>query len=147
MEFDPFGLFVKDLATRTLLAWCDSSGPLYTLRLPASSSMTSASHALTAATSSITWHRRFAHLGRDVMSKLSSSSVISCSRSSFEHLCHTCQLGRYVWLPFPSSRTASDFDLVHCDVWTSPVLSIFGNKYTCSFWMITLISYGLFLCA
>jgi hypothetical protein len=27
MEFDPFGLSVKDLATRTLLARCDSPGP------------------------------------------------------------------------------------------------------------------------
>jgi hypothetical protein len=31
MEFDPFHLYVKDLATRTLLAHCDSSEPLYTL--------------------------------------------------------------------------------------------------------------------
>jgi hypothetical protein len=34
IEFDPFGLFVKDLATRTLLARCDSSGLLYTVRHP-----------------------------------------------------------------------------------------------------------------
>jgi hypothetical protein len=32
IEFDPFGFFVKDLATRTPLVRCDSSGPLYTLR-------------------------------------------------------------------------------------------------------------------
>lgn len=31
MEFDMFGLFVKDLATKTLLTQSDSSGPLYTL--------------------------------------------------------------------------------------------------------------------
>jgi hypothetical protein len=31
IEFDPSGFSVKDLATRTLLARCDSSGPLYTL--------------------------------------------------------------------------------------------------------------------
>jgi hypothetical protein len=30
MEFDPFGLSMKDLATITLLARCDSFGPLYT---------------------------------------------------------------------------------------------------------------------
>jgi hypothetical protein len=32
IEFDPSGFSVKDLATRTLLARCDSSGPLYTLQ-------------------------------------------------------------------------------------------------------------------
>jgi hypothetical protein len=60
MEFDPFGLFVKDLATLTLLARCDSSEPLYTLHLPTSSSPTSATHALAIAASSITWHRALA---------------------------------------------------------------------------------------
>jgi hypothetical protein len=128
MEFDPFGLSVKDLAMRTLLARYDSPVPLYTLRLPAASSSTSTPHALTAATSSITWHRRLGHLGRDVMSKLSISFVISCSRGSFDHLCHACQLGRYVRLSFssPSSRAVGNFDLIHCDVWTSPVLSVSG---------------------
>jgi hypothetical protein len=29
----------------------------------------------------------------------------------------------------PSSRAVGNFDLVHCDVWTSPVLSVSGNKY------------------
>jgi hypothetical protein len=32
IEFDPTGFSVKDLATRTPLARCDSVGPLYTLR-------------------------------------------------------------------------------------------------------------------
>jgi hypothetical protein len=41
--FDPFGLSVKHLATRTLLARCDSSGPLYTLRPSTSTSASSPS--------------------------------------------------------------------------------------------------------
>ena len=53
MEFDPFGLSVKDLATKTLLARCDSPGPLYTLRLPASSTPTSAPPVLATAASSV----------------------------------------------------------------------------------------------
>jgi hypothetical protein len=130
MEFDLFGLSVKDLATRTLLARCDSPEPLYTLRLPASPTSTSAPHVLAAATSSVTWHRRLGHPGRDVMSKLSSSTSGSGCRGSFEHLYHACQLGRHVRLPFPtSSRAAGTFDLIHCDVWTSPVISISGSKY------------------
>jgi hypothetical protein len=121
MEFDPFGLSVKDLATRTLLARCESPGPLYKLRLPASPTSTSAPPVLAAAASSVTWHRRLAHPGRDVMSKLSSSTSVSGCRGSLEHLCHACQLGRHVRLLFPTSsaRAAGTFDLIHCDVWTS----------------------------
>jgi hypothetical protein len=131
MEFDPFGLSVKDLATRTLLARCDSLGPLYTLRLPAPTTSTSAPHVLAAVASSAIWHRRLGHPGCDVMSKLSSSTSVSGCRGSFEHLCHACQLGRHVRLPFPtsSSRATNIFDLIHCDVWTSPVISISGYKY------------------
>jgi hypothetical protein len=130
MEFDPFGLSVKDLATRTLLARCDSPGPLYTLRLPASPTSTSAPPVLAAASSSVTCHRRLGHPGCDVMSKLSSSTSISGCRGSFEHLCHACQLGRHVRFPFlTSSRAAVTFDLIHCDVWTSPAISISGYQY------------------
>jgi hypothetical protein len=88
MEFDMFGLYVKDLATRTLLARCDSPEPLYTLRLSASTTSTSAPHVLVAAASFVTWHHRLGHLGRDVMSKLSSSTYVFGCRGSFEHLCH-----------------------------------------------------------
>jgi transposase InsO family protein len=65
------------------------------------------------------------------MSKLSSSTSGSGCRGFFEHLCHACQLGRHVRLPFPtsSSRAAGIFYLIHCDVWTSPVISISGYKY------------------
>jgi hypothetical protein len=111
MEFDPFGLSVKDLATRTLLARCDSPRPLYTLRLPASPTSTFTPPVLAAATSS--------------------SAHVSRCRGSFEHLYHASQLGHHVWLPYPtsSSRAVGIFYLVHCDVWTSPVISIYGYKY------------------
>jgi hypothetical protein len=34
-----------------------------------------------------------------------------------------------VSLLLPSSRTEQAFDLVHCDLWTSPVLSLSGYKF------------------
>jgi hypothetical protein len=34
MELDPFGLSVKDLATRNVITWCNSSGPVYTIHFP-----------------------------------------------------------------------------------------------------------------
>jgi hypothetical protein len=62
---------------------------------------------------------------------LSRSSDIRCPRAHNEHLCHVCQLGRHVRLPFQSSssHTTCVFDLIHCDLWTSPVLSMSGYKY------------------
>jgi hypothetical protein len=34
-------------------------------------------------------------------------------------------------MPFVSSTSRADniFDLIHCDLWISPVVSIFGHKY------------------
>jgi hypothetical protein len=141
IEFDPFGFSVKDLATRTPLARCDSSGPLYTFR--PSSTGASPPPVLVSTTSSTTWHRRLGHPGPDVMTKLTSSLHPSCSRGRFEGLCHACQLGRHTRLPFSisSSRAEQAFDLIHCDLWTSPVLSISGYKY----YLVILDDYSHFL--
>jgi hypothetical protein len=64
------------------------------------------------------------------MTKLTSSSDLSCSRGHFEGTCHACRLGRHTRLPFTtfSSRVEHAFDLVHCDLWTSPVPNISGYK-------------------
>jgi transposase InsO family protein len=65
------------------------------------------------------------------MTKITSSLDPSCSRGHFEGLCHACPLGRHTRLPFTtsSSRDEQAFDLVHCDLLTSPVLSLSGYKY------------------
>jgi len=93
IEFDSSGLTVKDSASRRPLLRCDSSGPLYTLRLPTSAVLpsTSSSFATFAMTpSSTTWHRRLGHPGRDVLAQLSRSTDVSCTRAPAEHLCHAC---------------------------------------------------------
>ncbi|WVZ54478.1 hypothetical protein U9M48_005265 [Paspalum notatum var. saurae] len=133
VEFDSSGLTVKDLVSRRQLLRCESTGPLYTLRLPtsaASPSTSSLSVAFTATTST-TWHRRLGHPGRDILAQLNRSADVPCTRTPDEHLCHACQLGRHVRLPFSTSSSHADhiFDLVHCDLWTSPILSISCYKY------------------
>jgi hypothetical protein len=127
VEFDPSGFSVKDLKTQNVIARCNSSGPLYPLLSSVFRPL-----ALTAGVSSSTlWHRRLGHLGHEALSSLVSSCAITCNKSNSEHLCHACQLGRHVRLPFPtsSSRAINNFDLIHCDLWTSPVPSISGYKY------------------
>jgi hypothetical protein len=133
MKFDPFGLSVKDLATRCVLARHDSTGPLYTQPLPTSTTTTPrvVPYTLVVAASSATWHRCLGHPGPDALSKLLSSSAITCPQGRDDSLCHACQLGRHVQLPFPSfsSQAVQPFDLIHCVLCTSPVPSASGYKY------------------
>jgi hypothetical protein len=133
VEFDPSGLTVKDSVSGRLFLRCDSSGALYTLCLPAPTTLplpSSSSAALVTTPSSTTWHRRLGHPGRDTLAQLSRSAHIPCTRASDEYLSHACQLGRHVHLPFSSSSHATHaFDLIHCDLWTSPVPSLSGYKY------------------
>ena len=132
VKFDSSGLTMKDLASRRPLLRCDSTRPHYILRFPASASLSlpilSAAFATT--TSSTTWHRRLGHPERDALMQLSHSTDIRCTRAHDDHVCHACQLGRHVRLPFYSSlHAARIFDLVHCDLWTSPIISISGYNY------------------
>jgi hypothetical protein len=94
----------------------------------APSSPTSALSTLVALVS--TCHRCLGHLGVNILSKVSHDSSVICSRRCHD-LCHACKLGRHIRLPFVSSNSHADdnFDLIHCDLWTSPVVSISGNKY------------------
>jgi hypothetical protein len=130
-EFDPFGLLVKDLSTWNMITRCNSLGSLDMMHLPshyAPSSHATAPLALVASMS--TWHRRLSHPGVDVLSKLSYDSSVICSRCTHD-LCHACQLGRHTHLPFLSCNSCADnnFDLIHCDLWTTPIVSISGYKY------------------
>jgi hypothetical protein len=77
MEFDPFGLSMKDLSTWNVITRCNSLRPLYMMHLPsqpAPSSSASAPSALVAST--FTWHHHLGHPGVDVLSKLSHDSSI-----------------------------------------------------------------------
>jgi hypothetical protein len=137
MEFDPFGLFVKDLSTRNVIVRSNSTGPLYTLRLPGSTTpsvgamaaLAATPHAL-AAVAPTTWHRRLGHPDPDALSSLSRSFFIHCTSNKHEFW-HACQLGKHTRLPFHSSshRAEHPFDLIHLDLWTSPVISVSGSKY------------------
>jgi transposase InsO family protein len=63
-------------------------------------------------------------------------------------LCHACQLGRHIRLPFYPSESISvkPFQLLHCDLWTSPIPSTSGfgyyliivDDYTHYFWTFPL---------
>ncbi|GJS59958.1 ribonuclease H-like domain-containing protein [Tanacetum coccineum] len=112
---------------RRLCSRCDSTGDLYPVTQQPSTTSTFALLTL----SPTTWHRRLGHPSDDVLRRLESSHFISCNKSKLSALCHACQLGKHTKLPFYSSvsHVASVFDIVHSDLWTSPISSESGIKY------------------
>jgi hypothetical protein len=112
---------------------------LYTLRLLTStaSSRTSpcamsaiVAPCILAAVATSTWYRRLGHPGPDALSSLSRSSFISCTNTTHD-FCHAYQLSKHTRFPFSSSssRVEKIFDLLHLDLWISPVVSVSGSKY------------------
>ncbi|GJT00676.1 ribonuclease H-like domain-containing protein [Tanacetum coccineum] len=80
---------------------------------------------------STTWHRRLGHPGDDVLRRLESRNLISCRKSKLSALCHACQLGKHAKLLFYNSESSVDsvFEIIHSDIWTSPIPSESGIKY------------------
>ncbi|CAL9242897.1 unnamed protein product, partial [Arabidopsis halleri] len=127
VEFDTFCFCVKDLQTRRKILRCDSPRPLYTITPPAPTPL-----AFTASAPFGTlWHRRLGHPGINTLNSLATSGFIHLNKTDMTTLCHACQLGKHVRLPFHSSnsRAFKSFDLIHSDLWTSPVSSISGINY------------------
>ncbi|GJT98879.1 ribonuclease H-like domain-containing protein [Tanacetum coccineum] len=127
IDFDAYGFSVKDYQTRRLLLRCDSTDDLYHVTQQPSSTTTFALLSLSPAT----WHRRLGHPSEDVLRRLESSRFISYNKTNLPALCHACQLGKHNRLPFYSfeSNIGSVFDIIHSDLWISPISSESGIKY------------------
>jgi hypothetical protein len=125
IEFDASGFSVKEPRTGRVILCCDSTGDLYTIP----SAAPAPAQALLAASASI-WHRRLSHPGPAIIASLRRNNLISCNKIDHS-LCHACQLGKHVRLPFSTSmsKTVPPFEIVHCDVWTSLIPSLSGYKY------------------
>lgn len=76
------------------------------------------------------WHQRLGHPGRHTLRQALRHLEFSCSKSS-THVCSSCQYGKHVRLPFQSSDSVTyvPFQIIHADVWTSPVASWSEFKY------------------
>jgi hypothetical protein len=105
---------------------CNSDRDLYTLP---SSTPVATTHALIAASSSL-WHQRLGDPAPAALAHLNKQHLIPCNKVA-RSICHSCQLGKHMCLPFSlsSSHTAAPFELLHCDVWASPVTSIGFSYY------------------
>ncbi|GJR94789.1 ribonuclease H-like domain-containing protein [Tanacetum coccineum] len=123
IDFDPYGFTVRDYHTRQTLLRCDSTGDLYPLHVAASAfALLTNNHSL--------WHQRLGHPGDAVLQTLSSRGFVSYNKNT-QHLCRACRLGKQTKLPFQRSTSivTSSFDIIHSDLWTSPVSSMSGYKY------------------
>jgi hypothetical protein len=100
-----------------------------------------AAHSFVASSTPL-WHRRLGHPGHETLSKLA-SVIAMCNKDARSTLCHACQLSRRVHLPFrtSTSRVVNNFDLIRCDSWTSPILSVSGYKY----YLVILDNYSHYL--
>ncbi|GJR09421.1 ribonuclease H-like domain-containing protein [Tanacetum coccineum] len=119
VEFEAFGFSVKDFMTRRVLFRCDSTGDLYPVT---ASSLISQAFLV----SQHTWHQRLRHPRSKVICRLVSHNFILCNKEKLPVICHACQLGKHVRLSFASSYivVTSCFDIIHSDVWTSPISSL-----------------------
>ena len=115
IEFDPSGFSIKDLHTRAEMLRCDSSGDLYPLRLPQH-------QALHSSLATSLWHQRLGHPGLPTTAQVLQNFSFSCNKAD-AHSCSSYRLGKHSRLPFhdSTSQTYFPFQLVHSDVWTSPV--------------------------
>ncbi|GJZ48108.1 ribonuclease H-like domain-containing protein [Tanacetum coccineum] len=109
---------------RQTLLRCDSTGDLYPLHVAASAfSLLTNNHSI--------WHQRLGHPDNNVIQTLSSRGLVFYNKQNTQHLCRACQLGKQTKLPFQRSTSivTSPFDIIHSDLWTSPVSSMSGYKY------------------
>jgi len=139
-EFDAHGFSIKDLRMGRVTLRCNSDGDLYTM--PVSTPV-----ALLAASSTVL-HQRLGHTPPAALAHLNKIHIVAC-KTVDRSLCHSCQLGKHTRLPFSSSHstTHAPFELVQCDVWTSPINSLSGFSYYLVCLDDTVIFVGFFLSA
>lgn len=123
-DFDPFGFSVKDYQTGKILSRHDSTSHLYSFTYTSTASAFVADN-------NLPWHARLGHPGHHVMDYLRVFNFIPCNKTSSSTLCQPCQLSKHKRLPFHESQSITylPFDIIHCDLWTYPLLSHAGYKY------------------
>jgi hypothetical protein len=141
MEFDLFGVFVKDKCMQNMITKCNSSCLLYAHHLPTCPALCTTPPTVLVISAS-TYDCRLGHLEPEALSKLSNASTVVCNKCMHE-FCHACQLGHHTCMPFASFslRAVINFDLIHCDLWTTLVVRVSGYKY----YLVILDDYSYYL--
>jgi len=126
--------FIKDKLMGLTLLEGKSEGGLYPINtskvvLP----KTRLLNALLGVKTSISvWHSRLGHPSSSIVHDLLNTHHLPFTGSfSNKEVCEPCQLAKSKQLPFPSSSRVSTapLQLIHTDVWFSPVVSLSGFRY------------------
>jgi hypothetical protein len=129
VTFDTFGFSIMDFRTWMILLRCDSIGELYPLH-SSSNKATASSRSFLASHSTELWHVQLGHPGHGQLHRLLSTFDFTCVKGD-DHSRSTYRVSKQARLPFSESSNISlfPFHLLHCDVWTSPVVSNSGFKF------------------
>jgi len=127
--------FVKDLKTHAILLEGKSENGLYPLRfggnLPKNTKTFTALIGIR--TTSLMWHFRLGHPSLDIVQRVVKDRHLPVSEFNFNKTstCNSCQLGKGKRQPFHASNrvSLSPLELIHSDIWTSPITSVSGCKY------------------
>jgi hypothetical protein len=125
---------VKDNLTGTVLLHGPSENGLYPIKLdPHSFNKRSGFTALLGVkTNDMVWHQRLGHPSTSVFQYLLCHHHLRLlSPVSPPSVCESCQLGKSKQLPYSAASRGSTkpLEVIHSDVWTSPVPSLSGCKF------------------
>lgn len=112
-----------------VLLQCDSSGKLYPLRIDRGDATPRPSQALLTLANGPLWHSRLGHPGHDAL-LLVSHRRLQLLQVQSPHVPYQSPC-KHMLLPFKESTNVSSlpFQLLHCDVWTSQIMSNSGYKF------------------
>lgn len=79
----------------------------------------------------ILWHNKLGHPRPSVSHSLRKNKFICYENLSSSIVCESCVFRKHVKLSFyaSSSNTFMPFEIIHSDLWTSPILSSAWHKY------------------
>jgi len=122
---------MKDFQTGMTLMRCDSQGELYPITTTTTTNTQVVSPSTSAALSSSLWHDRLGHPRASILDSHKWNKLIEWTKTRASSFCHSCPLRKHVKLPFFyfHNSTCMPFDILHSDLWTSPILSSLGKKY------------------
>jgi transposase InsO family protein len=126
--------FVKDNLTGAVLLQGPSENGLYPIPLHHTSlnKWKGFTAYLGVKTTDTVWHQRLGHPSLSILQHLLKNQHLPLTGSVDKtKICPSCQLGKSKQQPFFESTRVSTgpLDLIHSDVWTSPVTSLSGYKY------------------
>lgn len=130
--FFPSCFYIKDLKTQKTLFKGDCVDGLYRLQFNKSAFSSPGPLALVGIRTNLpTWHARLGHPSASVLAHLQANKYLKLEGSKSIPFCNSCQLGKSKKLPFSNStsETNNPLEIIHSDVWFSPIPSENGMNY------------------